>query len=49
VTEVIAEETYFADSKKGNSESSTDSNPNTNNGQPGGFFPMDSGDDELPF
>ena len=46
VTEIVAEEAYFADSKKeaeatGRSSSMESSAP--------GFFPVDNGDDELPF
>lgn len=44
VTEVVVEETYFADSKRG--EGST-VKPQTNDGSDG-FYPMDD-DDELPF
>ncbi len=48
VTEVIADEAYFADSKR--SESSTSSNPetSTNINQTNTFYPVDD-DDELPF
>lgn len=50
VTEVVADETYFADSKRGNETGG--SAPSTHSEIPGasgdGFYPMDE-DDELPF
>jgi single-strand DNA-binding protein len=46
-TEVIAEETYFADSKKDSGNGSAPAKPN-NSGQSDGFYPVDE-DDELPF
>ena len=48
VTEVVAEETYFAESKK-NDSSSTARIPDSGGGQQSdGFYPLDD-DDELPF
>lgn len=44
VTEVVVEETYFADSKRGEG---TSSKPQNNEGSDG-FYPIDE-DDELPF
>ena len=41
VTEVVGEELGFADTKKGDSGNSQPTTP--------GFFPVDSGEDELPF
>lgn len=47
VTEVVAEEAYFADGKKG--EGTSDKPFNAPGGdQGGGFYPVDD-DDELPF
>jgi single-strand DNA-binding protein len=46
VTEVVAEETYFADSKKSNNGTTPNTNTSQANGD--GFYPMDE-DDELPF
>jgi single-strand DNA-binding protein len=49
ITEVVAEETYFADSKK--SEGTPSQKPAGTSGGAGqtdGFYPMDE-DDELPF
>lgn len=53
VTEVIADETYFADSsKRGSENAASGSAPRTYSGNSGtsgdGFYPMDE-DDELPF
>jgi single-strand DNA-binding protein len=55
VTEVVADETYFADSKKGSGDtgnSAGGSAPRTYSDAPSasgdGFYPMDE-DDELPF
>ena len=59
VTEVVADETYFADSKRGgdaggnysgSTQSSYSNNSNTSNNYDSGdgFYPMDE-DDELPF
>jgi single-strand DNA-binding protein len=47
VTEVIVEDTYFAESKKGEGNPSNQQGA-TNTGNNGGFNPMDE-DDELPF
>lgn len=49
VTEVVAEETYFADSKR--SGETTTSKPQNSESDDGGFYPMpDTEDDlELPF
>jgi single-strand DNA-binding protein len=48
VTEVVAEETHFAESKK-NDSSSTARIPDSGGGQQSdGFYPLDD-DDELPF
>jgi single-strand DNA-binding protein len=47
-TEVIAEETYFADSKKSEGAPSQKPADGPGGGQSDGFFPM-SEDDELPF
>ena len=49
VTEVVADETYFADSKKSGNEqheAPTQNSSNTSTGD--GFYPMDESD-ELPF
>jgi single-strand DNA-binding protein len=49
VTEVVSEEAYFADGKR-DSESSTNRttvSPESNTNS--GFFPVDNGEDELPF
>lgn len=46
VTEVVAEEAYFADGKKGEGTSSTFGTPSEGD-QGDGFYPVD--DDELPF
>jgi single-strand DNA-binding protein len=54
VTEVVADETYFADSKRGSSDTSAAGGfaPKTYSDTPiasgDGFYPMDE-DDELPF
>ena len=49
ITEVIAEETYFAESKKAEGSYSDDYNPMTISEPPSeGFSPIDD-DDELPF
>lgn len=47
-TEVVAEETYFADSKRAEGESMA---PNGTEGaeKTDGFYPIDDGDDDLPF
>lgn len=52
VTEVVADETYVADSKRGAEGNSSGATPRNNSGNPSpssdGFYPMDE-DDELPF
>ena len=50
ITEVVAEETYFADSKKDSDANTNTGNGSLNgtNGSGEGFYPMDE-DDELPF
>ncbi|HHX18665.1 MAG TPA: single-stranded DNA-binding protein [Clostridium sp.] len=49
ITEVIAEETYFAESKKAEGSYNDDYNPMPTSEQPSeGFIPIDD-DDELPF
>lgn len=53
VTEVVADETYFADSKKGGDNGSMGGSPqraysDTPAASGDGFYPMDE-DDELPF
>ena len=48
VTEVIAEETYFAESKKSEGAPSQKPAGGSGGGQNDGFFPMNE-DDELPF
>jgi single-strand DNA-binding protein len=48
-TEVVSEEAYFADGKRDGESSTprnTDSSESKNNS---GFFPVDNGEDELPF
>jgi single-strand DNA-binding protein len=47
VTEVIAEEVYFADSKKSENNSNTNSS-NASQDQTDGFYPLES-EDDLPF
>jgi len=48
-TDVVAEETYFADSKRNDAGSSRPSNVSGgNNNQSDGFYPIED-DDELPF
>lgn len=64
VTEVVAEELFFADSKKENPNRDTSNNYNSQtptttqaptttqtpkDNSEEGFFPVDDGDDELPF
>ncbi len=50
ITEVVAEETYFADSKRSNDSAGTAQRTYTggNMSSGDGFYPMDE-DDELPF
>ena len=51
VTEVVAEEAHFADSKRSNNGSNSNFNNSNNNNDSGdndGFYPLDD-DDELPF
>ncbi len=51
ITEVVADETYFADSKRNGTESVSGRTFNPDSEPPGsndGFYPMDE-DDELPF
>ena len=50
VTEVVAEEAYFAESKKGNGNGTPASSqePAPDKGQVDGFYPVDD-DDQLPF
>lgn len=53
VTEVVADETYFADSKRSGEGGATGSAPRTYSGNSDssgdGFYPMDEDDSELPF
>lgn len=49
ITEVVAEETYFADSKRSGESGGSSQKPYTQVGTNNdGFYPMDE-DDELPF
>ena len=49
ITEVVAEETYFADSKRSGESGGVSQKANTQGGNMNdGFYPMDE-DDELPF
>jgi single-strand DNA-binding protein len=47
VTEVVSEENYFADSK--GQGDGTNVRPQNNETSTPGFFPVDNGEDELPF
>jgi single-strand DNA-binding protein len=48
ITEVMADEAYFADGKRDGEDYSKPMSTNVNEGQPDGFFPLEV-DDELPF
>ncbi len=48
ITEVVAEETYFADSKKNEGAPAQRPSGGSAPGQADGFYPLDE-DDELPF
>jgi single-strand DNA-binding protein len=47
-TDVVAEETYFADSKKDSGSGSAPAKSN-NSGQSDEFYPIDDSSDDLPF
>lgn len=48
VTEVVAEEAYFADSKRSGNNTSQDSSNEDTSQENDGFYPLEE-DDELPF
>jgi single-strand DNA-binding protein len=49
-TEVVSEEAYFADGKRDSESSSPRTSESSDSNKPAsGFFPVDNGEDELPF
>jgi single-strand DNA-binding protein len=49
VTEVIAEEVYFADSRRSDSQPTGQQQNNSGSDASGGFYPVDDDDSSLPF